>query len=76
MLDGGDPYFVLADYASYVACQERVAEAYRDSDGWTQRSIRNVAHMGKFSTDRTIREYSDEIWGLKPVRPGSSARPK
>jgi glycogen phosphorylase len=70
LLEGGDPYFLLADYAAYVACQDRVAETYRDPGSWTRKSIRNVAHMGKFSTDRTIREYAEEIWGVKPVSPG------
>jgi starch phosphorylase len=71
LLDGGDVYFLLADYADYIRCQERVAEAYRDETAWARRSIRNVAHMGKFSTDRTIREYATEIWGAKPVSPGT-----
>jgi starch phosphorylase len=64
---GGDPYLLLADYASYISCQERVAELYANSDEWARRSILNVAHMGKFSSDRTIREYAEEIWGVKPV---------
>jgi len=71
LLDKGDPYFLLADYAEYVACQDRVSETYRDSEEWTRKSIRNVARMGRFSTDRTIREYADEIWGVTPVRPGA-----
>ena len=64
-----DEYMLLADYASYVACQDRVSKAYRDPVGWTKKSILNVAHMGKFSTDRTIREYARDIWGVKPVKP-------
>ncbi len=64
-----DEYMLLADYAPYVACQQRVAEAYRDPALWTSMSIRNVARMGKFSTDRTIREYADEIWGVRPIGP-------
>ena len=67
LLDGGDPYFLLADYAAYVASQERVAESYRDRSGWTRASILNCANMGRFSSDRTIREYADEIWGVRPV---------
>jgi glycogen phosphorylase len=62
-----DPYFLLADYAAYVACQERVGEAYRDRAGWTRRSICNVAGMGRFSSDRTIRQYAEEIWRVEPV---------
>ena len=68
LLPGGDRYFLLADYASYVACQERVARTYRDSAAWTRMSILNVAHMGKFSSDRTIRQYAEEIWGITPIR--------
>jgi len=64
---GGDPYLLLADYASYVSCQESVADLYTDREEWTRKAILNVAHMGKFSSDRTIREYAEEIWGVKPV---------
>ncbi len=64
-----DEYMLLADYASYVACQDEVAREYRDPARWTRKSILNVARMGKFSTDRTIRQYAEEIWGVKPVRP-------
>ncbi len=62
-----DTYMLLADYASYVACQEKVSEAYRDRKKWLAMSILNTARMGKFSSDRTIQEYSDDIWGVKPV---------
>lgn len=64
---GGDPYLLLEDYASYISCQEWVAELYTNRDEWTRKAILNVAHMGKFSSDRTIREYAEEIWGVKPV---------
>jgi len=70
LLGGGDRYFLLADYASYVACQRRVSATYRDPAAWTRKSILNVARMGKFSSDRTIRQYADEIWGVTPVRVG------
>ena len=63
----GDHYLLLADYASYIACQERVDALYRDPDEWTRRAILNVANMGKFSSDRTIREYAERIWNVKPV---------
>jgi glycogen phosphorylase len=66
-LIGSDPYFVMADYAPYAACQEAVDRAYRDQRRWQQMSILNSARSGKFSSDRTIREYCDEIWRVKPV---------
>jgi starch phosphorylase len=69
LLDGGDRYLVLADYRAYVACQERVARTYRDQAAWTQKSIMNTARMGEFSSDRTVRQYAEEIWGVVPVRP-------
>src|SRR5229473_3430587 len=68
LLTGGDHFFLLADYASYVACQVRVATTYRDESAWTRKSILNVANMAKFSSDRTIRQYADEIWRVSPVR--------
>ncbi|HET7755077.1 MAG TPA: glycogen/starch/alpha-glucan phosphorylase [Anaeromyxobacteraceae bacterium] len=70
LLNGGDPFLVLADFRSYVECQEEVAKAYLDADRWTRMAILNVARTGKFSSDRTIREYADEIWGVRPVRVG------
>jgi glycogen phosphorylase len=62
-----DRYLVLADYASYVECQDRIAATYRDTARWTRMSILNVARMGRFSSDRTIREYGRDIWNVKPV---------
>ena len=62
-----DPYLLLADYAAYIACQERVSAAYRDSEHWTRMSILNVARMGKFSSDRTIAEYCRDIWKVTPT---------
>jgi starch phosphorylase len=67
LLDQGDPFMLLADFDSYLSCQERVSAAFRDVESWTRMSIRNVAAMGRFSSDRTIREYAEEIWGVKPV---------
>jgi starch phosphorylase len=62
-----DPYMVLADYQSYVDCQWQVNRAYQDMDRWTVMSILNVARSGKFSSDRTIREYADQIWKVPRV---------
>lgn len=64
---GGDRYLLLADYASYVSSQEWVAELYTNREEWNRKAILNVAHMGKFSSDRTIREYAEEIWNVEPV---------
>ncbi|HZW86289.1 MAG TPA: glycogen/starch/alpha-glucan phosphorylase, partial [Gallionella sp.] len=63
----GDRYLLLADYASYIAAQEQVEKLYRDPQQWARRAILNVAGMGKFSSDRTINEYTQKIWGVKPV---------
>ncbi len=68
LLHEGDPFMVLADYASYLHCQERVNQTYRDERLWTRMSILNTANTGKFSSDRTIREYSEGIWKVRPVR--------
>src|SRR5438477_2167140 len=62
-----DPYMLLADFQSYVDCQARVSEAFLDKDRWTKMAILNIAKMGKFSSDRTIREYAGEIWRAAPV---------
>ena len=61
----GDPYFVLADFAGYVAAQELAAEWYRDRFEWTRKSILTVARMGKFSSDRAVQEYAEDIWGVR-----------
>jgi starch phosphorylase len=62
-----DPFLVLADYAAYVACQERVSAAWRETERWDRMSILNAARGGKFSSDRAIREYCDEIWTVDRV---------
>ncbi len=65
---GGDYYMLLADYTDYIACQDRVDALYRDPEEWDRKAILNVANMGKFSSDRTVREYAEEIWDVKPVK--------
>ncbi|MGK7915870.1 MAG: glycogen/starch/alpha-glucan phosphorylase [Prochloraceae cyanobacterium] len=62
-----DPYLLLADYQSYIDCQEKVSQAYKERDNWTRMSILNTARMSKFSSDRAIREYCQEIWNAQPV---------
>ncbi|MBM3464746.1 MAG: glycogen/starch/alpha-glucan phosphorylase [Armatimonadetes bacterium] len=64
---GRDPYLVLRDFDAYVRCQEEVDKAWRDVDGWYRKSAINIAKMGFFSSDRTIRQYAEEIWQIKPV---------
>jgi starch phosphorylase len=66
-LKSSDPFFVLADFAAYVATEERAGAAWLDRDTWTRMSIANVARSGKFSSDRSIRDYANAIWGLRPV---------
>ncbi|ODU02664.1 MAG: glycogen phosphorylase [Pseudonocardia sp. SCN 72-86] len=62
-----DPFLVLADYASYIECQDRVSAAWQDTAAWTRMSILNTARSGKFSSDRAIAEYCDDIWSVSPV---------
>jgi starch phosphorylase len=63
-----DPYLVFADYQAYVQSQEQISQAYKDGGNWTRMSIRNTIRMGKFSSDRAIREYCEKIWNAKPVK--------
>ena len=67
LLQQGDHYLLLADYASYIACQKQVEDAYRDQQQWVKKAILNVANMGKFSSDRTIMQYAEKIWDAKQV---------
>ena len=65
LLDPNDPYLLLKDLESYLTCQVGVEEVYRDRPEWARRAILNVARMGKFSSDRAVREYARDIWGIK-----------
>ena len=62
-----DTYFILKDFRSYADAQKRVMEAYKDEEGWAKSAILNIAHSGKFSSDRTIQEYVDDIWHLDKI---------
>jgi starch phosphorylase len=69
-----DTYLLLADYASYIDCQEKVDRLYQQPDQWARISILNTAGMGKFSSDRTIAEYAREIWGITPEQVNRHSR--
>ncbi|MDZ4265065.1 MAG: glycogen/starch/alpha-glucan phosphorylase, partial [Mycobacterium sp.] len=62
-----DAFLALADYRSYVDCQDEVSRAWLNGDTWSRMSIRNTARSGIFSSDRAIKEYCDEIWGVGPM---------
>ena len=66
--DKADRYFILKDFRSYAEAQKRVQEAYKDQEGWVKKAMLNVAHVGKFTSDRTIQEYVDDIWHLEKVK--------
>jgi glycogen phosphorylase len=74
LLNQGDSYMLLADYASYIACQEKVSRVYQDTDEWARRAVLNMAGMGKFSSDRTIAEYARDIWGVNTIEISAQAR--
>ncbi len=63
-----DHFLVLADCQAYVDCQEQVTALWRDPPAWTRKSILNVARMGKFSSDRSIRDYCEQVWRVQPLR--------
>lgn len=67
LLRAGDPYMILADYESYADAQGDADRAYRDPDDWCRRVVRNIANMGRFSSDRSVREYADDIWRVQAV---------
>ena len=70
-----DPYMLCADFQSYLDCQTAVDEAYLDVEHWTRMSVLNTARSGKFSSDRSIREYCEDIWRVKPVPIGQNIKP-
>ena len=63
---GNDPFLLLADYQSYIDAQEEVSALWRDETAWTRKSILNSARMGKFSSDRSIRDYCERVWRIQP----------
>ncbi len=67
LLNENDPYLLLLDLESYLDCQETIGREFRNTSLWTEKSILNVARMGKFSSDRTIKEYARDIWGIEDV---------
>ncbi|HTL29859.1 MAG TPA: glycogen/starch/alpha-glucan phosphorylase, partial [Tepidisphaeraceae bacterium] len=64
-LSGHDPFLLLADYQSYIDAQEEVSALWRDEKSWTRKSILNSARMGKFSSDRSIRDYCERVWDIR-----------
>jgi starch phosphorylase len=70
-----DPWMTLADFRSFIDAQKRASDAYRDQDRWTRMSIINTACCARFSSDRTISDYNEDIWKLQSVSPESAAKP-
>jgi starch phosphorylase len=68
-----DPYMLLADYDAYIEAQDQIGRAYADTEHWARMSIINVARMGRFSSDRSIREYCRDIWRVAPMQVGAHA---
>ena len=66
---GGDPYLILADFEAYLAAQDRVDETYRNQEDWNRRAVLNVARMGRFSIDRTVKDYASRVWGINATSP-------
>jgi starch phosphorylase len=67
LMEGGDPFFYLPDFRAYIETQEKVSELFRNKAAWAEKAIMNVARMGWFSSDRSIREYAQKIWQVEPV---------
>jgi len=63
-----DYYCLFADYQSYIDAQDKVAELYQKKEDWTKKSIYNVARVAKFSSDRSVKEYAEKIWKVKPIK--------
>jgi starch phosphorylase len=76
LMHKGDQYLLLADYASYIACQDSVGLLYQDQEAWSRHAVLNVARMAKFSSDRTIGEYAKNIWNVKPLKAIDKAKKK
>jgi starch phosphorylase len=70
ILDHGDYYFHLADLESYITTQQHASQEYTDPTAWAHKAIVNVARIGRFSSDRTVREYARDIWKIQPVYKG------
>jgi starch phosphorylase len=67
LIYGGDPYFHLADFHSYLAAHNRLQEEFCTPGSWEHKAILNVARMGRFSSDRTIMEYAEQVWHIEPI---------
>lgn len=76
LLEGGDPFFVLADYEAYCRTQQDIDVAFSDRSRWARMAVLNTARVGKFSSDRTIREYARDIWNVAPILPPGSDLPR
>ena len=74
LLADGEPYFHLADFESYVKAHDEAGALYRDHRQWTEKAILNTAAIGKFSSDRTIREYARDVWNIHAMEPAQHSQ--